>query len=72
MEMHDLVGRVAVITGAGSGLGREFAFAAATRGMSIVLADVQENALADTLSSQEWPLKQSANSNSTSIRTRRR
>jgi len=36
-----LRGRVAVITGASSGLGREFARAAAARGMRLVLADVE-------------------------------
>lgn len=51
--MHDLSGKVAVVTGAGSGLGREFAVAAAARGMSVVLADVQEDALAGTLSQVE-------------------
>ncbi|QOZ80535.1 hypothetical protein XH83_21015 [Bradyrhizobium sp. CCBAU 53351] len=51
--MHDLAGKVAVITGAGSGLGREFAVAAAGRGMSVVLADVQDDALAGTLSEIE-------------------
>jgi NAD(P)-dependent dehydrogenase (short-subunit alcohol dehydrogenase family) len=37
--------RVAVITGAASGFGREFAFSGARRGMKLVLADVQEDAL---------------------------
>ncbi|MEB0139160.1 MULTISPECIES: SDR family oxidoreductase [unclassified Undibacterium] len=37
--------RVAVITGAASGFGREFALIAAARGMKLVLADVQQDAL---------------------------
>ena len=53
MGMRDSSGKVAVITGAGSGLGREFAVAAAARGMPVVLADVQEDALAGTLSEIE-------------------
>lgn len=40
--------RVAVITGAGSGFGREFALAAAARGMSVVLADIQSGPLDET------------------------
>lgn len=43
--MRDFVGRVAVITGAASGLGREFAREAARRGMRLVLADVEAHAL---------------------------
>jgi NAD(P)-dependent dehydrogenase (short-subunit alcohol dehydrogenase family) len=44
--MQDFEGRVAVITGAGSGFGREFARLGAARGMKLVLADVQADALA--------------------------
>lgn len=43
--MQPLAGRTAVITGAGSGLGREFARLAAREGMQLVLADVQRDAL---------------------------
>jgi NAD(P)-dependent dehydrogenase (short-subunit alcohol dehydrogenase family) len=43
--MKDLAGRVAVITGAGSGFGREFARIAASERMKLVLADVQQDAL---------------------------
>jgi len=42
-------GKVAVITGAGSGFGREFAFKAASLGMKLVLADVDSPALAATV-----------------------
>ncbi len=38
--MRDLQGKVAVVTGAGSGIGRELAIACAREGMSVVLADV--------------------------------
>jgi NAD(P)-dependent dehydrogenase (short-subunit alcohol dehydrogenase family) len=41
-------GRTAVITGAGSGFGREFALIGARRGMKLVLADIQSDALQDT------------------------
>lgn len=41
----ELSGRVAVITGAGSGFGREFARVAAQRGMKLVLADINQPAL---------------------------
>ena len=43
--MKDFKDKVAVITGGASGLGREFANTAAERGMKIVLADVQVDAL---------------------------
>ena len=43
--MEDLAGKVAVITGAASGFGREFARLAHARGMKLVLADVQDDAL---------------------------
>ena len=41
----EMTGRVAVITGAGSGFGREFARLAATRGAKLVLADINQAAL---------------------------
>ncbi|HET7774486.1 MAG TPA: SDR family oxidoreductase [Burkholderiaceae bacterium] len=44
--MKQFAGRTAVITGAGSGFGLEFAREAARRGMNLVLADVQDDALA--------------------------
>jgi NAD(P)-dependent dehydrogenase (short-subunit alcohol dehydrogenase family) len=44
--MSEFEQKVAVITGAGSGLGREFARALARRSAKLVLADVQEDALA--------------------------
>jgi NAD(P)-dependent dehydrogenase (short-subunit alcohol dehydrogenase family) len=43
--MKDLAGGVAVITGGGSGFGREFALIAAKAGMKVALADVQQDAL---------------------------
>lgn len=43
--MQNFKGKVAVITGAGSGLGREFAEQASELGMKLVLADVQADAL---------------------------
>jgi NAD(P)-dependent dehydrogenase (short-subunit alcohol dehydrogenase family) len=43
--MKELGGRVAVITGAGSGFGREFARVGARAGMKLALADVQRDAL---------------------------
>ncbi|MFL5311122.1 MAG: SDR family NAD(P)-dependent oxidoreductase [Myxococcales bacterium] len=44
--MKDFAGKVAVITGAGSGFGLELARLGAGQGMRLVLADVQEDALA--------------------------
>lgn len=43
--MQDFDGKVAVITGAASGFGREFARTAARLGMRLVLADVEREAL---------------------------
>jgi len=42
-------GKVAVITGGGGGFGREFAVKGASLGMKLVLADVDANALAQTV-----------------------
>ena len=47
--MKDLAGKVAVVTGAGSGFGREFARIGARERMKLVLADVQEDALHDAV-----------------------
>src|SRR5262245_36701513 len=47
--MDALAGKTAVVTGAGSGMGRAFANRFAAAGMSVVLADVEEPALADAL-----------------------
>jgi NAD(P)-dependent dehydrogenase (short-subunit alcohol dehydrogenase family) len=43
--MKDFAGRVAVVTGAGSGIGRALAHEAARLGMKLVLADVDPHAL---------------------------
>lgn len=51
--MKDFAGRVAVITGAGSGFGREFARLGARLGMRLALADVQADALAATVAELE-------------------
>ena len=44
-----LAGKVAVVTGAGSGIGRELAAACAREGMGVVLADVDEAGMAGTV-----------------------
>ena len=46
--MQSFSEKTCVITGAGSGLGREFALLAAKLGMQLVLADVQQDALKQT------------------------
>ena len=51
--MKNFHNRVAVITGAASGFGREFALAGARLGMRLVLADVQQQALAATAAELE-------------------
>ena len=43
--LNDVFGKVAVITGAGSGFGREFARLGHQLGMRLVLADIQQDAL---------------------------
>src|SRR3979409_1381911 len=43
--MEQFEGRVAVVTGAGSGIGRALARRAAGEGMRVVIADVEVNAL---------------------------
>ena len=44
-EVKEFKGKVAVITGAASGIGRALAERCATEGMEVVLADVEDNAL---------------------------
>src|SRR5262245_32716384 len=44
----DLSGRVVVITGAGSGIGRELALLCASRGAHLALCDINESAVANT------------------------
>jgi NAD(P)-dependent dehydrogenase (short-subunit alcohol dehydrogenase family) len=47
--MQNLAGRTAVVTGAGSGMGRAFAERFAQAGMNVVLADVEEPRLDDAV-----------------------
>jgi NAD(P)-dependent dehydrogenase (short-subunit alcohol dehydrogenase family) len=47
--MEDLQGKVAVITGGASGIGRAVAERAATEGMRIVLGDIEEGPLTETV-----------------------
>ncbi|SEO48966.1 SDR family NAD(P)-dependent oxidoreductase [Aquisalimonas asiatica] len=46
--MEQLQNRVAVVTGGGSGLGRELALCCARRGMTVVLGDVDEPGMEET------------------------
>ena len=47
-SLVDLKGKVAVVTGGGSGIGRELALACAREGMHVVLADVDVPGMAET------------------------
>jgi len=47
--MDEFAGKVAVVTGAGSGMGKAFAKRFAAEGMNVVVADVQPDALARTV-----------------------
>ncbi len=49
--MKELSGKVAVVTGAASGIGRATATRFAEEGMKVVLADIEEKALADAVTS---------------------
>jgi NADP-dependent 3-hydroxy acid dehydrogenase YdfG len=51
--MQNFKDKVAVITGAGSGFGREFALLAHSKGCKLVLADIQTTALNETVSELE-------------------
>jgi len=46
--MKQLGGKVAVVTGGGSGIGRELALACAAEGMKVVLADIDEPGMVET------------------------
>ena len=47
--MKELREKVAVVTGAASGFGREFAIRCADEGMKVVLTDIDERGLATTV-----------------------
>jgi len=51
--MQELRGKVAVVTGAGSGIGRAMATRFAAEGMRVALADVEEGALKDAVDAIE-------------------
>ena len=51
--MKDLVGKVAVITGAGSGMGRAMVRKAASEGMHVLAGDIDEAGLAETVGGLE-------------------
>lgn len=47
--MRELKGKIAVVTGAGSGIGRELVVACAREGMNVMLADIDEKGMRETL-----------------------
>ncbi len=53
VNVKDLGGKIAVVTGAGSGIGRALALALAREGVRLALADVDEPGLNETLSQLE-------------------
>lgn len=53
MDIRDLKGRTALVTGAASGIGRESALAFARRGARLVVCDLNEAALAETAAAIE-------------------
>ncbi len=55
MDVTSLVGRAAVVTGAGSGIGRETALALAERGADLAICDVNKDGLAVTVERAERP-----------------
>jgi NAD(P)-dependent dehydrogenase (short-subunit alcohol dehydrogenase family) len=46
--VHELKGKTAVVTGAGSGIGRELAVACAREAMAVALADIDEKGMQET------------------------
>ncbi|MGH7859200.1 MAG: SDR family NAD(P)-dependent oxidoreductase, partial [Candidatus Binatia bacterium] len=48
MDTQNLSGKTAVVTGAGSGIGRETALAFARRGADLAICDLSEDGLART------------------------
>ena len=53
--MQELRGKTAVVTGAGSGIGRELAFACAREGLGILLADIDEAGMRETHADEPQP-----------------
>jgi NAD(P)-dependent dehydrogenase (short-subunit alcohol dehydrogenase family) len=47
--MQDFAGKTAVVTGAGSGMGRAFALRWAAEGMNVVIGDIQQDAMDATM-----------------------